>query len=180
MKLYRIFPKPENHQAYLALSGISFDVMKDLIYGKELKNVDCSKIEIKNKTKKITDFIGSGKSEFFINEKLKELLIKYVKNQELNFLQTNILNKEYWLLNIVGLRDCMDKDKSKFTVFEANGEPDEITNLTVHETQINEYDIFRIKEKPLHIFITEALKEELEKQQVSGLKYIDSMNLTYH
>lgn len=75
----------------------------------------------------------------------------------------------------MGLKDCMDYEKSVFTKFD-NGMPDAITHLEVDSSIIDDIDLFRIKEKPLFVFVTEKLKARLEL--FSGMEFNDDMNLT--
>ncbi len=133
---------------------------------------------LKNKTKNYPDLLGTGSSEFFVSNQLKTFLENNIKKQRINFLEFTIEKKQYWFLNIVGLRDCMDYENSIYSKYE-NNEPDEITNLVIDEEKIDECDIFRLKDNSIPVFITDVLKIKLEEMNFTGIKIIESMDLTF-
>ncbi len=71
----------------------------------------------------------------------------------------------------------MDYEKSVYTTHD-NNEPDEITNLVINDEKIDEFDIFRLKDDPIPVFITSALKSKLDDANCTGIKFIDSKDLT--
>ena len=146
--------------------------------GIKLDSIDVSQLVIKNKTKIFPDLLGTGLTEFLVSERLRDFLIENVKAQEINFVKVKITKFDYWLINIVNLRDCMDYEQSEYTVYKKVNKPDQITNLVVKEDQISELDMFRISDRPEMVFVTESLKKLLEDQGFTGIRFFGGANLT--
>jgi len=114
--------------------------------------------------------------EVLVNEKVKKLLEEQTTTI-INYIPLKVDKYDYWLLNIINHLDCFDYENSEFTVFD-NGKPDKITKAKFHLEKIPEIGVFRIKEKPVPLFITEKLKNIFEEAGVTGVKYSDNMDLT--
>nr|WP_210150139.1 hypothetical protein [Chryseobacterium scophthalmum] len=71
----------------------------------------------------------------------------------------------------------MDYKNSIYSKYE-NNQPDEITNLVIYEKKIDQNDIFRLKDNCIPIFITDSIKIKLEEMNFTGIKIIESMDLT--
>ncbi|MDC7242091.1 MAG: hypothetical protein PQJ50_17185 [Spirochaetales bacterium] len=179
MKIYRMIPHTGTKYLYIENTGFSWEIIDSIVDGEKVDIVDDSKLVIKNKSKILPDYIGTGSSEVFISEQLKNFLNEKDLKQIINYVPIVLFKKNYYLLNIIGLRDCMDYSKSEYTTYPKNDLPDKITSLVFDETKINSIDIFRMKDKSLHIFVTEKLKRELENKKFTGIKFYESMDLTY-
>ncbi|WP_411812465.1 imm11 family protein [Chryseobacterium scophthalmum] len=177
MKIYRMKPDIGDKDAYIQYTGFSKEIVYENLDGNKIDEINTFDFVVKNKTKKFPDFWGTGSQEFFVSNELKNFLEKNIKKQHINFLEFTIEKKQYWFLNIVGLRDCMDYENSVYSKYE-NNEPDEITNLVIDEEKIDEYDIFRLKDNPVKLFVTESLKLKMEELNFSGIEFLESMDLT--
>lgn len=177
MKIYRMKPDIGDKDAYIQYTGFSKYIVYENLDGNKIDEINTFDFVVKNKTKKFPDFWGTGSQEFFVSNELKNFLEKNIKKQQINFLEFTIEKKQYWFLNIVGLRDCMDYENSVYSKDE-NNEPDEITNLVIDEEKIDEYDIFRLKDNPVKLFVTESLKLKMEELNFSGIEFLESMDLT--
>lgn len=179
MKIIRLTPDLDTKFAYIENTGFSTELVDAIIDGEVISKVDFQKIIIKNVTKKFPDLMGTGSSEFFVTERFKNFLEEKISTQKLRFIEGILHQKKYFLLNIIGLRDCMDYEKSVYTTYKSVSLPHQISKLVVHETKVHHLDLFRLKDKPLHIFISLALKEIMQKENFIGLEYIESMDLTF-
>lgn len=177
MKIYRISPYTGNKYAYIQDTGFR-EVVRDIIKGIRVEKPE-DKFILKNISKKFPDLMGTGSSELFLSDELKLFFENFIEKQDLNFIPYLINKKQYWLLNIVGLRDCMDYDKSDYSTYNHNGFINEIKNLVVREEKINAFDIFRLKDKPVNIFVTESIKLKMEELKFEGIDFEDNMDLTF-
>ncbi len=177
MKLYRLHTTIGSEYAYIETLGLKDNTKRIVMHCKKVESFTMDNAVIKNKTKKNPDLISQGDVILFASKHLKKILKDNLSKQEINFPEITFNKKPYFLINLIGLRDCMDRKLSKFTQF-PNGNVDEITSLVVIKNKIEEIDMFRIPEYPLEIFVTENLKEILETEQCTGIKFSESMDLT--
>lgn len=178
MKIYRLKLEIQPSDFYFTRSVLDSKDKLAFIYGKKIDSINEDNIEAENIKEEKADLIGTGDSVYLVSEKLKNILKSHSSKQEIHFLSQEIYGDQYYLLNLIGLRECMDLKNATFSTFE-NGMPDEITTLVVLDDKIETHDIFRIKEKPLHIFVTQKLKEVLEKNECTGIFFLENMNLTF-
>ena len=170
-------PDIGNKNAYIQYTGFSKDIVFENLDGNRIDEINTFNFVVKNKTKKFPDYWGTGSQELFVSSELKTFLEKNILKQQLNFIEFTIEKKQYWFLNIVGLRDCMDYKNSVYSKYE-NNEPDEITNLVIDEEKIDEYDIFRLKDNPVKLFVTESIKLKMEELNFEGIDFDANMDLT--
>lgn len=64
----------------------------------------------------------------------------------------------YWLVNIIGLYDCVDMGKSKVKHW-ASGVNFHFESIVIDEKKTNGAKIFRLKDKPTAVVINEELKK---------------------
>jgi hypothetical protein len=172
MKLYRLFPWPENNHTYIESTGFDpKEIVMRLILGEKLETIDSSSLVVKRYTKKFPDLMGTGSSEFFVSEKLKLFFEEHIENDRLNFIEIKIKDKAYFLINLVGLRDAMSFENSDYVSSPNPDIPSKIYNLMVNSSKINPLDLFRLKQSPDSIFITEELKILMEENNFTGIRY---------
>jgi hypothetical protein len=172
MKLYRLFPWPEDNHAYIESTGFDYnEIVMRLILGEKLEAIDSSSLVVKRYTKKFPDLMGTGSSEFFVSEKLKLFFEEHIENDRLNFIEIKIKSKTYFLINLLGLRDAMDFEKSDFVSSPNPDVPSKIYDLTVDSSKVKTLDLFRLKQMPAPIFITEELKTLMEENNFTGIRY---------
>lgn len=177
MKIYRIRLNVEKGFSYLESEGFEFDTRRQIYIGEKVDAISNEKFIVKTKKGKYPDFMGSS-SIPFISNKLKKIIEDHSDLKNFNFLPTKIEKENYWLLNVIGFLDCFDKEKSTFSTY-SNGEPDEIQNIVFNEKNIPSVSIFKIKESPINIFITDGFKKIIDNHNVSGIDYLESMDLTF-
>ena len=177
MKIYRIRLNVEKGFAYLESEGFEFDTRRQIYIGEKVDAISNEKFIVKTKKGKYPDFMGSS-SIPFISNKFKKIIEDHSDLKNFNFLPTKIEKENYWLLNVIGFLDCFDKEKSTFSTY-SNGEPDEIQNIVFNEKNIPSVSIFKIKESPINIFITDGFKKIIDNHNISGIDYLESMDLTF-
>jgi len=168
MEIHRIFPKTGNNYAYIESTGLKRNTRSKLSKGESIKSEMIFNFIVKRKSKPFPDFLGVGTSEFFINEKLRNIFQEFVEPTKLLLPEVEILGKPYFLLNTLGGRTAIDRTRSKFSEFKS-GKVEEFEELYFENEDISEYDIFRLKHYRIPIFITEKLKFELEKVDCTGI-----------
>lgn len=169
MKIYSLTPHTGTDFIYIENTGLAFDEIMDIAEGEKMENLRFN-LNIKWKTKKIPDLLGPSTSELFISSRFKEVLEQEVKNQQIHYIKTTILKDTFWFLNILGVRDCMDYERSKYTT--KKGVVNKIENLVIEEEKLEEYDIFRLKHNFISVFVTEPLKNKLEEAELQGIEFI--------
>jgi hypothetical protein len=177
MKIYRIRLNVDKGFAYLESEGFDFEMRRQIYMGEKINTISNEKFIVKTKKGKYPDFMGSS-SIPFISDKFKKVIENHSEINNINFLPTKIEKENYWLLNIIGYLDCFDKEKSTFSTFD-NGEPDEIQNIVFFEENIPSFSIFKIKESPINIFITDEFKKVIEENHISGVSFLENTDLTF-
>ncbi len=94
-----------------------------------------------------------------------------LRNQE-----TKKVEHDYMLVNIVGLLDCVDMDKSKVNWW-ASGMGFDFVSMEIDKAKVQGLPIFRLKDDPTKVIIDERLKQHLEKNKVLvGVQLIEPKN----
>lgn len=71
----------------------------------------------------------------------------------------------YWLVNIIGLYDCVDMEKSKVKHW-PSGVSFHFESIVIDENKTNGAKIFRLKDKPTAVIINEELKKFFDETDV--------------
>jgi len=81
----------------------------------------------------------------------------------------------YFLVNIIGLLDCLDRNNSKIRP-SASGLGIKIDSMVIDEARTNGAKIFRLKERPSSVIINEELKQYLvdETDMLVGVDIIQT------
>jgi len=72
---------------------------------------------------------------------------------------------DYFLVNIIGLLDCVDMNKSKVKWW-PSGMGFDFISMVIDENKTQGLPVFRLKEDPTKVLISEALKKHLQKNKV--------------
>ena len=87
--------------------------------------------------------------------------------------ETGQTEDSYFLVNILGLVDCVDMSKSKINWW-PSGRGFNFVSMVIDETKTHGLSIFRLKDNPTKVLISESLKNYLEKKGVMvGVKLIE-------
>jgi hypothetical protein len=83
-----------------------------------------------------------------------------------------VVTENYRLVNIVGLLDCIDMDKSKVKHWKS-GMGFDFLSMVIDEKKVQGFPIFRLKDDPTKVVINETLKQHIEKNKMTaGVKLI--------
>jgi len=111
---------------------------------------------------------------FIISEKLKKALLEFGVNN-IDFYKVNLvlpdnsIEKRFSLGNILGVVSCVDESKSKFKKLPFGGKI--LREFEVDESQIKEFDLFRLFEYKSAVLVSEKLKNFLENIGFDGLYF---------
>jgi hypothetical protein len=90
---------------------------------------------------------------------------------------TDEIARDYYAANIIGVISCMDKEKSKYTVFPAI--PDKISSieeLHLDYAKIHNERIFRLSERIVLILVDESVKAAVTRAELKGAKFVPAEN----
>ena len=111
------------------------------------------------------------------SEKAKKIIEKICDENEVEFLPCYLegVDEQYYILNILGLEDCVDYDKSKFTKFPSDPNKVMAFEHIEFKEKVNRH-FFRIKDLPYcHYFISQEAKDRLEKTNLKGFVFNGSL-----
>lgn len=128
----------------------------------------------------VPDYIHNNLSWFIVSP-LFEKILKEIKSEGIQFLPINIKNKEndgpihgYSIANVVNVVDAIDYKNSTYSVFELDNEKIyDITKYALNENKINGKDIFKLKGDEIPIFVSEVVKELIEKNNITGCDFLE-------
>ena len=174
---YRLMSNEENFRNYI-MDGYSKDYA-DKFDGSSLKvtyRPVTFKMTLKTESKyPIADF-QSG-SMPICSEKTKRVLEEICDKEEVEFLPCHLegTNEVYYILNVLGLEDCVDYEKSIFVTFPSNVNKIMLFEHIQFRKEVDR-NIFRIKDlKYCYYFINEKTKQHLEASDLSGLLISDEL-----
>ena len=82
--------------------------------------------------------------------------------------------ENYRLVNIVGLLDCVDMDKSDIKYW-PSGRGFDFESMVIDDKKVQGFPIFRLKDDPTKVIINEDLKQYIEsKKMTAGVKIIQT------
>jgi hypothetical protein len=131
--------------------------------------------------KKYTDFhLGIG-GAYHVNDKFINCM-KGVGETNYQLFPIKVLpdEKPYYILNILNVIDCVDREKSKFTLWtEADERPDllgeyyRFDKMVLDRSKIPEgVHLFRVYGYDIVAVITKELAQEFEKNKIKGFKLV--------
>ena len=111
----------------------------------------------------------------FCSEKAKKVIEEICDENEIEFFPCNLegIDDKYYVMNVLGLEDCVDYDKSKFTRFSSTGRIMFFEHIEFKE-KINRH-FFRIKDLKFQYFVSQEAKEKLEKAGLKGMVFDNKM-----
>jgi len=175
MQYYNLIPKlgeGPTAMAHVVSTGIEREIIYKLMDGEKIHDIDMSKAKIKNITKKFPDVIGTGSSEYFVTNAFKRVIEGLESAENMHFIAVTLVDKQYWLLNILNNIECFDFENSEYSVREGNPRIiRDIKTMALMESRINGRHIFRVAEKPVYIFISQTLKDAIEANNLTGIEY---------
>ena len=82
---------------------------------------------------------------------------------------------ECFIINILNLaEDAFDYDHSQYTFFELDDEKIlSVTHYSLISNRISDFDIFRISENPVAVFVSELVKNKIEQTELTGFDFVE-------
>ena len=82
---------------------------------------------------------------------------------------------ECFIVNILNLvEEAFDYDHSQYTFFELDDEKIlSVTHYSLISNRINDFDIFRISENPVAVFVSELVKNRIEQAELTGFDFVE-------
>ncbi len=162
---------------YYAIKGeLSDEGIFDLsVDGVSLKNKDIS-IFLKKHKGSVRNMIGNLYSLPIISEPIADVLMKNCP-KEIELFEVKVdmkVNFGYYFLNILNVIDCINLEKSVYTLFA----PDVLVFKTIDKLVFNtdkiDKDIFRIKGVRTKIIISEKIKQEIQALKFEEIELIST------
>lgn len=87
----------------------------------------------------------------------------------------------YWIFNLLSVIDAMDMSQSDYTVYPESagklaGKMRKIKQLVLDEDKLQGVHMFRLKNRPTYVFVSEELKAKLENEGVTGIRFSEISN----
>jgi hypothetical protein len=122
----------------------------------------------------LPDMIGSLVTLFSTN--LKNAMTEFGVDNidyfpvELTHSKTKEVHNNYWLVNILGSIECIDKENSTLVPRPSGAEP-RVENFWVDPVRAGDRKIFRLEEKCTLIVINQELRNFLKSQEIYGVRW---------
>jgi hypothetical protein len=153
-------------------------VYDDYLFRKGEKiNIENDLIIEKSWGKRFADYHFGVGIALYVNERFIECL-KALGETNYQLIPISVLPEEkpYFILNILNIIDCVDREKSKYRLWtEEDERPDRLGDFHVFDEMIldrnkvpKDVHIFRLKGFDLPVFITNKLADEFEKNKIKG------------
>lgn len=125
------------------------------------------------------DFPFNGSIEILVSNKIVEIL-KKLKVTGIDYYESEIIQpngnviKGFYTLNILNIIDCLELEKSNYIIKEIGpGIVYRFTKISLNNCKIpSGVKVFRIPEKLMLLFVDQDIKEEFDRQKISGIKLI--------
>ncbi|HEX3048826.1 MAG TPA: DUF1629 domain-containing protein [Bacillota bacterium] len=136
------------------------------------------------KTNLKTDYLAGSERYPIISDKFRNILVD-ISPEFLEFFpvqivceKTNEIDASYYFLNILHNIPCFDWEQSDYGTLGFDDIIIKVSKLVIKPDFVKERDIFRIKELPELIFISEKLRTILEREAISGMEFINIEDVT--
>lgn len=113
--------------------------------------------------------LASGASTF--SKKAVDLLMPIMGSQ-VEVLPLSFKTKQYFLVNVINILDCIDYDASEFERYEPNGRIMFFHKYSFREDKLLKSNIFKTTDEPEGIpFVTDAFVDFVKKSDLTGFKF---------
>lgn len=132
------------------------------------------------KYRMVTDYVSNDLCWFIVTGKLKNVIESVVKSN-VQYLPIRAKSKsgldalDVYLVNICNVVDALDLENSTYDLYEIdeNEKMISVLKFALKASVIKDVDLFRLKDYFPPIFISERLKEAMQKSGITGCDYLE-------
>lgn len=182
MHYYKLIYDYEKDDNYVNCVAANIGSMNEYITisGKEIEQWDTVVFEYDSvEGNVLTDYLANLYRWLVVSSDFRRLTQNIIEKQ-VQYLPVKIIDKftkveidSYCVANIVTVIDALDLGKSKYDVFELDGE--KIISIEKYALKGNEIvgkHIFRIKDDTIPVFVSEELKKKIEDNNLTGFEFL--------
>ena len=185
MKYYKLVYDYESSDEWINCIQYNLDNVDEyfIIEGKKQENWKRASFDYDSKDGKIlSDFVGNIYGWPIVSLEGANLLKSIVTDTSIQLLPIMVRDKrnegqeaECFIVNILNLvEEAFDYDHSQYTFFELDDEKIlSVTHYSLISNRINDFDIFRISENPVAVFVSELVKNRIEQAELTGLDFVE-------
>lgn len=133
-----------------------------------------------NEGNRATDFLANDQGWFLVSDKLRKVLESL--NTEIQFLPVKIMKRKskkelpnYYIANILRVVDALCLEKSEY--FESNvrkiGKVYFVVKYAIFAEKTENSDVFKLANEEIPIFVSENLKNKVEKEKITGIDLLE-------
>lgn len=172
MKIWRLKADCERFASFIEVPGLSVEQLqsfdgRSLAAGWEIRELEC----MDDAELPIGDVLGLG-AFFLVSDAVRELFDAFGIT-DIEYLPMVYQNTTYYLPNVLGTVDCLDREKSKALYSPTTKDRILFVNRYVfREDVIGEKLLFRLKDEPLRLaFVTETLVSAIRSSGMKGFRF---------
>lgn len=185
MKFFKLLYDYENDENSILLEidevtlGFDrYDVEKGISSLKLSNNIGVTYDDVNGKM--VTDYVANDLIWFIVTEKFKEI-IQSIDDRDIQFhpLVAKSRNSEakqgFFLVNICNIVDGLDLETSKYSIY-VTDDGDKMVSIQKYAIKLNvikEYNLFRLKDDYVSIFVSEKMKKAIEKAGITGCDFLE-------
>lgn len=184
MRYFKLIYDFENDDDYVVVisdkKAEEYD--KKILKGELIKNWDREiKFEYNVEEGKIfTDYLANDNGWLIVSKNFFDLMEDIV-GETIQYLDINITNsitkeeyKNYKVANVTTLLDALDLENSIYDFFELDDEKIlSVEKYALKREKIKNYNIFKLKDECIPIFVSEKVKEIVEKNSLTGFQFLE-------
>jgi len=182
MKYYKLVYDYEHDDRYINCIGGNIGGMNEYIVSSGTYMTDWEIFKLKYDSAEgdiMSDYAANVYGWLMISNTLCELLLKSDIKANLQFLPVELvdvssgnINDSYKVVNILDVIDAIDLKHSKYDVFKLDSEKIiMVEKFALKEEVVKDYDIFRLKNDTIPIFVSEKIKRLIKKNKLSGFVF---------
>ncbi|MCI5853492.1 MAG: hypothetical protein MR015_07685 [Clostridiales bacterium] len=185
MKYYKLIYDFENSDEWINCIQYNSDHLDEyfILEGEKQENWKNPYFDYDSKDGRIlSDFVGNIYGWPIVSLAGANLLKSIVTNTSIQLLPIMLRDKqnkgqevECFIINILNLaEDAFDYDHSQYTFFELDDEKIlSVTHYSLISNRISDFDIFRISENPVAVFVSELVKNKIEQTELTGFDFVE-------
>lgn len=135
----------------------------------------------KNEGERMTDYLGNDMGWIVVSKKAKKIIKKY-NNKKIQFLPVKIkevrsdkILKDYFVVNVYHCLDALVLDESDYSIFKTDDGEEmlSIKKYVLDGNKIKGHDIFKLKNKPIPVFLSQQIVTLIKNNNLSGFDFLE-------